>query len=75
MMTYSQFIDCRDMRCPMPLLKLKQSLNSLTIGDTLHLIATDAASKQDFLAYIKLTEHSLKFEEVGEEIHYYVTKA
>ena len=67
-------VDARKMPCPMPLLKLKQALNQLAVGQTVHLIATDQTSKRDFASYINMTDHQMSFQEENVEIHFYVTK-
>ena len=67
-------VDARNMPCPMPLLKLKQALNQMDVGQPLHLIATDPTSKRDFVSYIKMTEHQLSYQENNGEIHFYVIK-
>lgn len=58
----------------MPLLKLKQALNQLEIGQALHLVATDPTSKRDFSSYISMTEHQMSYQEEQGEFHFYVTK-
>jgi len=67
-------VDARKMPCPMPLLKLKQALNQLDIGQSVHLIATDPTSKRDFVSYINMTNHQISFEEQQGEIHFRVIK-
>ena len=67
-------IDARQMPCPMPLLKLKQALNKLDVGDIVYLIATDPTSKQDFVSYIEMTNHQIRYQEDNGEIHFYITK-
>ena len=52
-------IDARGMRCPMPLLKLKQGLSDAAVGDILTVVATDAGSWRDIPAYVALTAHIL----------------
>jgi len=58
----------------MPLLKLKQALNQMSKGQVVHLIATDPTSKRDFVSYVKMTNHQLRYEEQQGEIHFYVIK-
>jgi tRNA 2-thiouridine synthesizing protein A len=67
-------VDARKMPCPMPLLKLKQALNQLDIGQLVHLVATDPTSKRDFVSYIEMTNHQLSYEEKQNEIHFHVIK-
>ena len=52
-------IDARALRCPMPLLKLKQALANMTLGDQVQLAASDAGAWRDIPAFVALTQHRL----------------
>jgi len=52
-------LDASGLRCPMPLLKTKLELNSMSPGDELEVIATDAGSARDIPAFIRLSSHEL----------------
>ncbi len=52
-------LDASGLRCPMPLLKTKLELNSMTPGEELEVIATDAGSARDIPAFLKLSDHKL----------------
>ncbi|MDO7635259.1 MAG: sulfurtransferase TusA family protein [Porticoccaceae bacterium] len=52
-------IDARTLRCPMPLLKLKQALANVMLGDLVQLSATDAGAWRDIPAFVALTQHRL----------------
>lgn len=52
-------IDARELRCPMPLLKLKQALAASLPGATVEIIATDRGALRDIPAYLALTQHRL----------------
>ncbi|WP_132701758.1 sulfurtransferase TusA family protein [Reinekea marinisedimentorum] len=58
--TGSVTIDTTGMRCPMPLLKLKQALNTIRAGECIQLVSTDAGSQRDIPAFIAMTNHELK---------------
>jgi tRNA 2-thiouridine synthesizing protein A len=62
------------LKCPLPLLKLKQALNSLAVGESVYLSVTDRASLRDFKSFISVTEHSMQVTEQANAIHFYVTK-
>lgn len=55
----NQELDARGLRCPMPLLKAKQVLRDLAVGEVLRVLATDAGSWRDFQAYTQLSGHQL----------------
>jgi len=67
-------IDARKMICPMPLLKLKQALNQVEVGDRVHLTATDRTSLRDIKTYIDMTSHLMNVKQNNNEIHFYVVK-
>jgi len=67
-------VDAKNMPCPMPLLKLKQALNTIEKGDSVHLIATDPTSKRDIASYVALTSHQLSSDFIENEYHYFVIK-
>ncbi|MDQ7049162.1 MAG: sulfurtransferase TusA family protein [Enterobacterales bacterium] len=67
-------VDARGLACPMPLLKLKQSLKRLEKGQTLLMLATDPVSKRDCVSFIQGTEHQLDLVQQGDEFHFHVIK-
>lgn len=69
--TVTAEIDARGLSCPLPLLKAKLALNTLTSGDILHILATDAGSQRDFRAFARLAGHTLLREEVSEGVYQY----
>jgi TusA-related sulfurtransferase len=52
-------LDATGLSCPMPLLKAKQMLNSLTGGALLRVIATDPGSVRDFEVFARQSGHVL----------------
>jgi tRNA 2-thiouridine synthesizing protein A len=58
-------LDARGLRCPMPLLKLKQRLNSMQGGEEITVATTDPGSVRDFQAFLRQAGHALL--EVREE--------
>jgi tRNA 2-thiouridine synthesizing protein A len=69
------FVDARGMRCPLPLLKLKQALSTVSSGGRIELVSTDAGSQRDIPAYIAMSGHSLDQQcEQGNEFRFWITK-
>ena len=52
-------LDARGLDCPMPLLKAKRALNTLTAGDRLRVLATDQGSVRDFQVFCEQSGHRL----------------
>ena len=44
-------LDTKGLNCPMPLLKAKQALNRMDVGQILEVIATDQGSVRDFQVF------------------------
>lgn len=53
------YLDARGLRCPMPLLKLKQALHTLPAGGELEVVTTDPGSQRDFPAFLRQAGHTL----------------
>ena len=52
-------VDATGLRCPLPLLKAKQALNQLQVGEAVKVTATDAGSVRDFHAFADLSGHRI----------------
>ena len=52
-------LDTRGLNCPLPILKAKKALAEMQSGQTIKVIATDAGSVRDFLAFAKQTGNEL----------------
>ena len=63
------------LRCPLPLLKTRQTLASMSSGQVLHIISSDPSVKIDFLVFSEQTEHKLlaNYEENG-TLHFILRK-
>lgn len=64
-------LDARNLRCPLPLLRAKQALRDLAVGEALRVEATDSGSVRDFQSFAELSGHRLAYqsEEAGVYIH------
>lgn len=52
-------LDARGLICPLPVLKARKKLLSMTAGDILQIMATDAAAVADFALFCEETGHGL----------------
>ena len=48
-------VDAKGLNCPMPIVKTAQAFKSMTSGETVEVLATDAGSVKDFAAWAKTT--------------------
>lgn len=46
-------LDVRGLKCPMPIVKAKKELDTLTAGEELEVVATDPGSVADFQGWAK----------------------
>ena len=60
-------VDASGLKCPLPVLKARKALQSLTGGDKLRVISTDPASPLDFKHFCNSKGHSLISVEENEE--------
>ena len=58
-MDFDKELDARGLSCPLPILKTKKSLNELTTGQVLKVVATDPGSVKDMQAFASQTGNPL----------------
>jgi tRNA 2-thiouridine synthesizing protein A len=56
---FDKELDARGLSCPLPILKTKKSLNDLTSGQVLKVVATDPGSVKDMQAFANQTGNPL----------------
>ncbi|UJS26067.1 sulfurtransferase TusA family protein [Thiothrix winogradskyi] len=59
MTTATQTLDARGLNCPLPILRTKKALNTLSAGDTLEVRASDPGSVKDMQAFCQQTGNEL----------------
>lgn len=70
-----QELDCRNLSCPLPVLKTKKAIDLLTSGQVLKMISTDPGSNNDMASWSKRTGNPLlKTEIVGNEHIFYIQR-
>jgi len=52
-------LDCKQLNCPMPIVKISQAMKEMSAGETLEVEATDAAFQADLTAWVKQMGHEL----------------
>ncbi len=71
-----EHLNLEGLRCPMPILKLKQALSSLPSKAKIAVTTTDPHSEIDFKAFLGRTEHQLLISERrGERFYFLIEKA
>ena len=69
-------LDARGLNCPLPILRAKKTLNAMSGGQILKIMATDPGSVKDFEAFAKQTGNELlDSSEVEGEFHFTLKKS
>ena len=64
-MHFDKELDARGLNCPLPILRTKKSLNDMTSGQVLRVMATDPGAIKDFQAFARQTGNELLSSEVA----------
>lgn len=56
-------LDARQLACPMPLLKARQAMRELSVGELLHVMASDSGARRDIPAWVGQSAHELVHQE------------
>ena len=76
MSNFAQELDARGLNCPLPILRAKKTLNAMTGGQILKIMATDPGSVKDFEAFANQTGNELlDSSEVEGEFHFTLKKS
>lgn len=68
-------LDARGLNCPLPILRARKSLNEMTSGQVLRIVATDPGSVKDFEAFSKQTGNELLSQQAGDkEFVFYIRR-
>ncbi|PIW60465.1 sulfurtransferase TusA family protein [Shewanella sp. CG12_big_fil_rev_8_21_14_0_65_47_15] len=54
------FIDLTPFRCPVPLVRVKLALKSMSSGETLHILLSDSGSRRDVPLFLKKQGHNIQ---------------
>ena len=70
-----QEIDCSGLSCPLPVLKTKKAINSISSGQVLKVTSTDPGSNKDISAWSKHTGNTiLKHEDQSGSFVFYIQR-
>jgi len=70
-----QTLDCIGLYCPMPVLKTRQEMDKLAIGEILEVLADDPAAEEDIKAWAKRTgQKILEIEKTDEGMKFLIQK-
>ena len=70
-----QILDCIGLYCPMPVIRTKQEMDKLAVGETLEVLADDSAAEEDLKAWAKRTgQKILEIEKTNEGMRFLIKK-
>jgi tRNA 2-thiouridine synthesizing protein A len=70
-----KFLDCIGLYCPMPVIRTKQEMDKLAVGETLEVLADDPAAEEDLKAWAKRTgQKILEIEKTNEGLRFLIKK-
>ncbi len=70
-----QILDCIGLYCPVPVLKTRQEMDKLAIGEVLEVLADDPAAEEDLKAWAKRTgQKILEIEKTDEGTRFLIQK-
>lgn len=67
-------LDTRGLNCPLPILKAKKALTTMTSGQLLRVVSTDPGSMRDFQAFARQTGNELVEQHTEERDFFHVLK-
>jgi tRNA 2-thiouridine synthesizing protein A len=68
-------VDARGLNCPLPILKAKKGLASLSSGQVIKVLATDPSSERDFQDFARQTGNTLLRQDcLGSEWHHWLRR-
>ena len=71
---FDRELDARGLNCPLPILRTKKSLNDMSSGQVLKVLATDPGSVKDFQAFAKQTGNQLLSHDEADKVFTFFMK-
>lgn len=70
-----EIIDCRGLKCPLPVLKMEKRLSQLAAGASFVVLATDPMAKVDIPLYCRQNGHACEVRSDADVLHFTIVKA
>lgn len=74
MTTDAEILDCRGLKCPLPVLKMEKRLSQLGAGAALVVLATDSMARVDIPLFCKQNHHACDVSVEGEVLRFEIVK-
>ena len=70
-----RILDCIGLYCPMPVIRTKEAIDKLAVGETLEVLADDSAAEEDLKAWAKRTgQKMLEIGKTSEGMRFLIQK-
>lgn len=66
---FDQELDCLGMLCPLPILKTKKVIDTMSSGQVLKMLSTDAGAINDMKAWTRATGNELVHQITEDEVY------
>ena len=73
--TEAETLDCRGLKCPLPVLKMEKRLSQLSAGAGLTVLATDPMARIDIPLYCRQNGHACEVSQNGETYRFAIVRA
>ena len=70
----SEVIDARGLKCPLPVLKMEKRLETMAVGATLTVLATDPMARIDIPLYCRQRGHACSLENRDDSMTFTIVK-
>ncbi|MEO5709725.1 MAG: sulfurtransferase TusA family protein [Nocardioidaceae bacterium] len=60
-------LDCRGMLCPLPIIRLANNLGDIAVGQTMAVVADDAAARPDIAAWCRMRSQEFVGEDLADD--------
>ncbi len=68
-------LDARGLYCPEPVYKTRVEMDSMNIGQVIHVMADDPAAEEDISRWaVRVGQELLRIDKKGEELHFFLRK-
>jgi tRNA 2-thiouridine synthesizing protein A len=73
--TDTEIIDCRGLKCPLPVLKMEKRLSQLAAGASFVVLATDPMAKIDIPLFCRQNGHDCAVSSEADVMRFQIVKA
>lgn len=69
-----QTLDARGLNCPLPILKIRKTLQAMATGEVVRMLATDPGAPKDMESFCNQTGHQLLSSELQDKDYVFMVR-